>query len=88
MVCTTLTIGGREDDYWVRGNVLVEPSRSRGVEANLDGGAEVDVTSTDGWVDADSLDLDARSRERIVDVLCEAALEDDRDYCADEERAS
>jgi hypothetical protein len=86
-VWTTLVLSGREDDYRVRCHVDVVPSRSRGVDAELDGDPEVEVSVPDGWVDADLLDLDATSRKRIVDVLREAALEDDSDQCALEEIA-
>lgn len=85
-VWTTLVLDGREADYRVRCLVDVVPSRSRGIEAELDGDPEVDVTGAGGWVEAYALNLDNTSRERIVATLHEAALEDDSDQCALEER--
>lgn len=75
----TLEIDGVEEDRDVRAHVEMEPCRSRGWLATIDGALEVLVG--EDWVDAGTLKIDPKSLERAEDGLCELALEDDSDYC-------
>lgn len=77
----TVTIAGDEADHRVRAHVEVEPSRSHGWSATIDGSIEVLVDGR--WVDIDDAGLDAQDRERVEDVLCELALDDDTDQCVE-----
>lgn len=81
----TLTIAGGERDLAVRGLVDLEPSRSRGMEATLDGEPECFLDGA--WVSfGDVEELDAGDRARAEEILCDLALEDDRDACVDHDR--
>lgn len=73
---TTLDVGGDEADYRVRCHVMVEPSRSFGWEASLDGHPEVLVDGR--WIDLEEVCTDPVSVHRVEEWLCDAALEDDR----------
>lgn len=77
---------GEEIDYVVRANVEIEPSRSRGVEAWIDGSLEVE-TAPGQWTDIADMAVTSESRIRASDSLMDLALEDDSDECVDDDYA-
>lgn len=78
----TLIIGDVEADREIRCYVEIEQSRSRGVEAYIDGDVEVFVPETRTWrALLDFEEVDAESVMRAEEALLERALEDDRDLC-------
>ncbi len=77
----TVTIDGDETDVYVRGFVDLEPSRSRGWRAELDGDPDIMINGT--WCPIDSVNLGEGDADLIGDALCETALEDDSD-CSEE----
>ena len=81
----TIIIGDVEEDRRVRCYVEIETSRSRGVEAHIDGDVEVFVPETDSWRALFDFDeVDAESAMRAEEAVLAAALEDDSDACGDE----
>jgi hypothetical protein len=76
-------VTGDEADFLVRAHVAVEMS-GYGSEARLDGDVEVRVDGR--WVPADAAGFTADSIEYAREVLCDAALEDDSDYCREADR--
>lgn len=75
---TTLTIGGQEADLDIRAHVEVEPSRSRGWTASIDGDIEAKVDGA--W---SVLDEGSSAHLAASEVLEELALEDDSSQCVE-----
>lgn len=82
----TLRIDGAERDVQVAGYVIVEPSRSRGVVARVDGPVRVRIDRV-AWVDLDALDVGLADNAIAEEALCTAALEDDSCACIEERDA-